>query len=86
MLRNALKHHDPWALAVIALTLVLFVIALFIKGFTHDVLLETGIFLVSLKLIMMGRKQGERAEALQERLERIQDLLEAKAPDTAEPK
>jgi Na+-translocating ferredoxin:NAD+ oxidoreductase RnfE subunit len=83
MLRNALKHHDPWAVVVIVLTLVLFVIALFIKGFTHDVLLETGVFLVSVKLIMMGRRQGELAEALQERLDRIQSLLQAKAPDTA---
>ncbi|HEX7287761.1 MAG TPA: hypothetical protein VF532_16350 [Candidatus Angelobacter sp.] len=86
MLRDTLKHHDPWALAVIALTLVLFIVALFIKGFTHDVLLETGVFLVSLKLIMMGRRQGELAEALQERLERIQDLLQAKAPDAVKPK
>lgn len=86
MLRDTLKHHDPWALVVIALTLVLFVVALFIKGFTHDVLLETAVFLVSLKLIMMGRRQGELAEALQERLERIQNLLQAKAPDAVKPK
>jgi len=38
------KHYDPWAVAVIALTLILFIAALFLKGFRHDMLLETGVF------------------------------------------
>lgn len=77
------KHHDPWAIVVIVLTLILFLLALFIKGLTHDVLLETGVFLVSVKLIMMGRKQGEVAEALEQRLERIQGLLQAERQPAA---
>ena len=37
---------------VIGITFVLFVLALFTKGITHDFFLEAGIFLVSVKLIM----------------------------------
>jgi hypothetical protein len=41
---------------VIILTFVLFVLALFTKGLTHDMLLEAGVFLVSAKLIIMAYK------------------------------
>lgn len=37
---------------VILLTFSLFATALFFKGFTHDFLLEAGVFLVSVKLII----------------------------------
>jgi len=41
---------------VIILTFVFFVLALFTKGLTHDMLLEAGVFLVSAKLIIMTYK------------------------------
>lgn len=40
------SYFDPLSLAVIVLTMVLFVIALFVNGFTHDLLQECGVFLV----------------------------------------
>jgi hypothetical protein len=40
------------------LTLALFVAALFAKGFTHDLLLEAGVFLVSVKLILVAYKNS----------------------------
>ena len=85
MVRAMLKHHDPWSVVVIILTLVLFITALFIKGLTHDILLEAGVFLVSLKLILLARRQGEVADALQERLERIQQTLEEQRPPKLNP-
>ncbi len=85
MVRKMLQHHDPWSIVVIILTLVLFLTALFIKGLTHDVLLEAGVFLVSVKLIIMARRQSEIAQAVKERLERIQDLLLAQASNMAKP-
>ena len=48
------KHFDTSSLIVVIITFVLFTIALFTKGFTHDLLLETGVFLVSVKLILMA--------------------------------
>jgi hypothetical protein len=30
------KHFDLWSIVVIALTLILFIVALFIQGLTHE--------------------------------------------------
>jgi hypothetical protein len=54
-----LKSFDPWAYVVIVLSFGLFALALFVKGFTHDLLLEAGVFLVSIKLILMARNNAE---------------------------
>jgi hypothetical protein len=69
------NHFDPWSIVVIVLTLVLFVLALFIKGLTHDLLLEAGVFLVSVKLIMLSHKNGVLAQETEERLDAIYNLL-----------
>lgn len=69
------KHYDPWAIAVIALTLILFIAALFLKGFSHDMLLETGVFLISVKLILMSYKNSVLALKTEDRLNQIQTLL-----------
>jgi hypothetical protein len=50
------KSSDPWSGVVIIVTLGLFGLALFLKGFTREVLLEASVFLVSVKLILMARK------------------------------
>jgi hypothetical protein len=70
------KHYDPWAIIVVALTLILFITALFLKGLSHDLLLETGVFLVSVKLIMMSYKNSILAQHTEERLEQIYSLLQ----------
>ena len=67
---------DPWSAVVIALTLVLFVVSIFVKGFTHELLLEAGVFLVSIKLILMAQKNSVSAKLTTERLEQIAVLLE----------
>ncbi len=77
------RYFDPLSMAVIVLTLVLFVIALFVKGFTHDLLQECGVFLVSVKLIMMSHKNGVSARHAEERLEKIQHLLATGGPQSA---
>lgn len=62
--------------AVIVLTFVLFVTALFTKGWTHDLLLEAGVFLVSVKLIIMSFKNTVAVEAIENKLDLI--LMEEK--------
>ena len=52
------KHFDLGSLIVIVITFILFAVALFTKGFTHDLLLESGVFLVSVKLILMAYKSS----------------------------
>ncbi len=50
------KHFDTPTVIVIIVTFVLFAVALFVKGFTHDLLLEAGVFLVSVKLMLLLRQ------------------------------
>jgi hypothetical protein len=71
-----MKQLDNWSVMVIALTLILFVLALFITGSTHDFLLETGIFLVSVKLILLSYKNAVQGEELRARLSQIQDAIQ----------
>ncbi len=59
------------SLAVIVLTFILFVTALFTKGWTHDLLLEAGVFLVSVKLIIMSFKNTVAVEAIENKLDQI---------------
>lgn len=77
MFRKLLQHHDPGSIVVIVLTFSLFVLALFIKGLTHDLLLETGVFLVSVKLIWMSHKQSVAGQSIEGRLQQIYDVLVA---------
>jgi hypothetical protein len=76
VLIQELRRVDPWSAVVIALTLVLFVVSVFVKGFTHELLLEAGVFLVSIKLIMMANRNSLSARLTVQRLERISSMLE----------
>jgi hypothetical protein len=49
-----MRHLDRGSLIVIAITFVLFAGAVFATGISHDLLLEAGVFLVSVKLIIMA--------------------------------
>ena len=69
------KYFDTGSLIVIVITFVLFAVALFVKGFTHDLLLEAGVFLVSVKLIMMAYQNSAYIEALDNELKEIKGLL-----------
>jgi ABC-type multidrug transport system fused ATPase/permease subunit len=75
-------HLDPWSMMVLVITFALFVIALFVKGLTHDLMLEAGVFLVSVKLIIMAFNNSMQAKELAQKLERIQAALERVASST----
>ena len=70
-----MRHIDRGSLIVIAITFVLFVGALFAKGISHDLLLEAGVFLVSVKLIIMAYKHSVANRELLDRLEQMQNAL-----------
>ncbi len=70
------KLLDLGSAVTVAVTLLLFVLALFLKGLTHDLLLEAGVFLVSVKLILMGSKSAIAAETVERELAEIKALLE----------
>ena len=68
-------HFDRGSIVVIATTIIVFFVALFTKGFTHDLLLEIGVLLVSVKLIMMSYKNSVHAEKLEKELKEIKELI-----------
>jgi accessory gene regulator protein AgrB len=63
-------------MVTIIITIVLFVIALFVKGFTHQLLLEAGVLLVSIKIIMMSYKNIRNFEEVKKDLNEIKTLIE----------
>ena len=72
------KHFDTGSLIVIVVTFVLFTVALFTKGFTHDLLLEAGVFLVSVKLILMAYRNNLNNQMLLQELVEIKQYLRSK--------
>jgi hypothetical protein len=70
------KHFDLGSLIVIVITFVLFVLALFTKGFSHDLLLEAGVFLVSVKLIAMAYKNSMSSKEIISELRKIRKKLQ----------
>jgi predicted tellurium resistance membrane protein TerC len=70
------KIFDLGNTLVIALTFILFAIALFATGFTKDLLLETGVFLVSIKIIMMNRANSNSNKEIIKKLNEINEKLQ----------
>jgi hypothetical protein len=70
-----MKHFDTGSLIVIAVTFILFVLALFFTGFTHALLLEAGVFLVSVKLILMAHKSSVHSKNIKRELWEIKEIL-----------
>ncbi len=68
-------YFDPASMVVILITLVLFIAALFYKGFTHDLLLEAGVFLVSVKLILLSYRNSVFTNNLKKELIDIKELI-----------
>ncbi len=69
------NYFDPASMVVILITLVLFIAALFYKGFTHDLLLEAGVFLVSVKLILLAYKNSVFINNVNKELNQIKELI-----------
>jgi hypothetical protein len=75
MFKRMTKYLDRWSASVIVLTVILFVLALFLHGLTHDLLLEGGVILVSAKLVIMAHKNSVLGEQLHESLDEIKESL-----------
>ena len=72
------KHFDSGTIAVIIITVLLFTVALFVTGFTHELLLEAGVLLVSIKLIMMAYRNSINYEDVKKELNEIKQLIREK--------
>ena len=69
------KYLDIGSIIVILITFILFILALFTKGLTHDILLEAGILLVSVKLIMMAYSNNVFYKDIIEELKKLNQRL-----------
>ena len=67
-----MKNFDRGSIAVMAITVSLFVYAMIRHGLTDDLLLETGIFLVSVKIIMLSYENGRHIRHIESQLDGIQ--------------
>jgi hypothetical protein len=69
------QHLDLGSIIIILITFVLFVTALFVKGFTHALLLEAGVFLVSVKVIMMAYQNNMHTNKIIREIREIKDAI-----------
>jgi len=69
------KYFDFGSISVIGVTFLLFAVALFTQGITHDLLLEAGVLLVSIKLIMMAYRTAVLYEEIIRELKKLNDCL-----------
>jgi hypothetical protein len=72
------KYFYNGTIFVILVTGLLFIAALFVKGFTHDILLEAGVLMVSIKLIMMAYRNSLNYDELKKELHEIKQILKDK--------
>jgi hypothetical protein len=70
------RHIDSASLTVVVVTFALFAVAIVEKGLTHDLLLEAGVFMVSVKLILMNAKAGMASDEMAAKLATIQAALD----------
>lgn len=71
-------YIDQWSLVILLITALLFIAALFFQGLTHDILLETGVFLVSVKIIMMAYRNNLNYHDVKKDLREIKEILRGK--------
>ena len=68
-------YLDLGSKPVVVLTFVLFIAAIFFKGIGHYVLLEGGVFLVSVRLIILAHKNSVIARQLADRFDGLHATL-----------
>ncbi len=75
-MKKMMEHFDLSSMLIVAVTFILFTIALFSSGFTHDLFLEAGVLLVSIKLIIMAYKNSRANKQIMRELDTIKKILE----------
>jgi len=70
------KNFDLANTITIAITFILFAIALFVEGFTKDLFLEAGVLLVSIKIILMSVATRDSNKEIINKLNEINEKLQ----------
>jgi hypothetical protein len=66
---------DKVSLMVMGITLFLFSGSVVTKGLTHNIMLESGVFLISVKLILMAFRNREISNAILKELAELKKLV-----------
>jgi hypothetical protein len=66
---SMMKALDWGSWVTLSVTIVLFVLALVEKGLTHEILLEAGVFLISVKLVLSAHKTHMLIKTLSEKID-----------------
>lgn len=75
-MKKLADYIDLGTLSVMGITLILFLSALFTRGFTHALLLEGGVFLISVKLMLNHYRQTLALHSIEEKLNAQKELIE----------
>ncbi len=67
--RRLQRGIDVASWLTLIVTVGLFSISLFEKGFTHDILLEAGVFLVSIKLVLASHREQIETKTINRKLD-----------------
>ena len=70
------RKFDLGNTIIIVITFLLFTIALFSTGFTKDLLLESGVLLVSIKIIRMSSANRNSNKEIIKKLNEINEKLQ----------
>ena len=70
------RKFDLGDTIIIVITFLLFTIALFSTGFTKDLLLESGVLLVSIKIIRMSSANKDSNKEIIKKLNEINEKLQ----------
>lgn len=65
------RYIDTASLVVAIITAILFGAALFVKGITHDLFLEVGVLLISVKILISNYQSQVKADRLEKKLDSI---------------
>lgn len=76
MLKFLQRNLDAVSIITILITLILFIAALYFTGLTHDILLEAGVFLVSVKLIIMSFQNKQSSDTTLKEIKEIHKILQ----------
>lgn len=60
---------------IIVITVGLFIAAVFTKGLTHDIFLESGVLLISIKIILLSYRNNAIVKNIQKQLDGMNSLL-----------
>ena len=72
------KYIDLGSIIIIVITFILFTLSVFTRGITHDIFLESAVFIISLKLILMMHKNNLNEKIIIKRLNDIEAQIQNK--------